>query len=294
MPKYTNKNIFFKIDNTINKSFLTDYCALLFNDKGKPVYYIRIVEKDANAFDNLTHNSGLFNEIHTEKDLKNYKIYPMPNLNKDTDMRRTTVYSVGVGGSGKTYLAMLFAKIYNQLYPENKIYYFTCNPAASDSSIDAFDMEEIIERVDVRKFSREWYQTNERGELYAPDSPLNNSLQIFDDLDVLDGEERKMMWKYITFTNESLRKLDVSSYVMSHSPSDGRITAKFLKELKIYVIYPSLNFRACQNDRVLYHYLKYKPSEIYNLCNLPSRWVWINETKRIVITENQIFRSSSL
>ena len=293
MPIYNNKNIYFQIDRTINKNHLTEYCAVLIYEEGsKPNYYIRVVEKDANIIESS--NSKLFHEIQTEKILKDYKIYPLPNMNKDVDMRRTTVYSVGVGGSGKTYLAMFFASLYHQLYPDNKIFYFTCNPAKNDPSIDKFHMEDIIERIDVRKFSLEWYGINEKGMLYDEDSPLNNSLQIFDDLDVLDGEERKMMWKYITFTNESLRKLDVSSYVMSHSPSDGRITAKFLKELKIYVIYPSLNFRACQNDRVLYHYLKYKASEIYNLCNLPSRWVWINETKRIVITENQIFPSSSL
>jgi len=292
MVRFENKKIFFAIDAKINKQYLNKYIAVLVHktDKKGTLYYIRTEEIDMNS--KIPHN--LYEEINTFEQLKDYDIYPLPNMDDDDQMRRSVVYAVGQAGSGKTTLSAIFAKMYHLLYPTSEIFYFTMNPAKNERAFTEYEVEHIIKRVDVNKFADNWIKENEKGELYNDDSRLKNSLQIFDDLDVLEGDRKKSMWKYITFINESLRKLNVSCYVMAHIPTDGLITRKFLKEIKIYVIYPFLNRRACQYDRVLYAYLQYKRKEVELICNLPSRWIWLNETKRVIITENQIFSSDIL
>lgn len=291
MVKFENKKIFFELDTKINDEYLNKYVAVLLPKEGKDgrIIYIRTVE-----IEERQPRGRSFNEIDTFNNLSDYDIYPIPNLDKDEQMRRSLVYAVGQAGSGKTTLSAVFALLYHKFYPQNKIYYFTMNPATNERAFKEHNIDNVIKKINVTEFADRWYETNEKGELYDEESPFINSLQIFDDLDVLEGERKKSMWKYITFINESLRKLNVSAYVMSHIPSDGLITRKFLKELKIYVIYPFLNKRACQNDRVLLQYLQYKKPEVELLCSLPSRWVWLNETKRVIITQNQIFSSDEL
>lgn len=272
MPIFETKTIYFAVDEKPNSKYADDYVAYM--KKKDSALFIRVTEEKAHK------------EISTltNPEFKDYCIFPLPRLNKNLTIQRSVIYVTGESGSGKTWFTNDYANSYHQIYPDRKIYYLTLNTAVKDESLD----HRIYHKLDVMKFLESYPDLLVKNPKF-----FENSFVIFDDIGKLKDEARKRMWHFIDESLENWRKMNTSILVIAHVSTNYRETTLLIKETNAYVVFPKAN-RSLKSDRVLLTYYKFSQESVDLICSLPSRYVWIDNKRSLIITENQLFPTSMI
>ncbi len=196
-----------------------------------------------------------------------------------TGKTRQFIYMSGMPGSGKTWWAKNYIKIYHKLFPDRKIYYFSRKMNETDVKDIPFAKFLQIENFD--EIMKE-YNGN--------DMIFKDTLVVFDDI-VADDKLQKRIWGFIDQTSELYRKINCSVISCNHTSSDYKKTIKVIAQCDHYVFFPhSLKERS---NRVLSYYFKLKQSIIDKIMDTKSRWVCIDTLKSIVTTENEMYNIST-
>lgn len=279
MPTFEKLKTYFFIDK--KKNVNAQYCALLVNKKDESDILLVRIEKHAT----LDKNVRPYVEINciTNPAFQNYELRLLPSVKKDKTMQREILYVSGSAGSGKSYLANKYAEIYHHIFPTRKIYYLSTNPMADkDRSLT----HNLYQKIDVPKFLEQSAEIVKQNYEF-----FENALFIFDDIDNLENAPKKQIYQIINNIATNFRKGNTSMILLQHLETDYRLTRTILKEMDIYVFFPSL---ITQNNRVLKAYLMMNNNQVDKLHTLPCRkdeklWVAIHKNFEVVITPNQCF-----
>jgi len=150
----------------------------------------------------------------------------MPSADEDF---RQVWYITGSSGSGKSYMAKMYANNYSRMYPDRPIYLIS--KLTEDETIDGMETKPI--RLDYSNWIEDPPNIND----------FNNALVIFDDYDTIDGKEGKAVLGVIEDLcimgrkhNES--QGNVSVLLLTHHLTNYKKTRLLLNEATHYVVYP--------------------------------------------------------
>lgn len=242
------------------------------DDKEKPIFIRQKFPKEQNSFE----------EIETDDDMR---LMFMPKICREDEQQRAVVYISGASGEGKSYLMNMYADLYHQYYPQNKIFYFTKNNASKDRSLD----REKYTIIDVEKFLEKYSDEDEFDKFITDGKEWDNSLMIFDDIGALEKDKKadKIMWSFINILLENKRKNGINILIISHIPTNFKKTMLLIRETTTYVCFPS-NLQV-KSDRFLKSYLGLTKDQLEYIVSIKnSKWCGIDCKKRILITSREI------
>lgn len=189
--------------------------------------------------------------------------------------KRDSLYYCGPSGSGKSYTAARYVKLYRKLFPEHPIYLFSIL-----ESDPAFDGITGLQRIMINE------------ELI--DNPINiqelkDCLVIFDDVDTLQDKLKKNIQHLQRQILECSRKLNTYIISTSHLMNDGARTRSLLNEADYIILFPQSGSIGSLK-RALKYYLGFNNKQIDKLLNTDSRWVIIHKSSPMfVMEEKQIY-----
>lgn len=185
-------------------------------------------------------------------------------------------YAAAPSGSGKSYWVGKYAKQYNRLYPDNKIWLFS--KVDDDTSLDGI---KNLVKVDLD------YQ--------IVDDPidateLKDSLVIFDDTDTIkDKEIRNAVNDLKNDLLETGRHNSTYVLITSHLISNYKETRTVLNESHLITVYPSSG-SSHQIKYVLKNYFGLGNEDLSKLFKLNSRWISLRKVyPQLVISEHKIY-----
>jgi hypothetical protein len=181
------------------------------------------------------------------------------------DEQTDILYIVAPQGAGKSTYTRKFTEQYHKQNPKNPVYLFSRK--ISDPAFD--DLKYIVRIV----LDDNFLEDNDPA-LKAED--FKDSLVIFDDVDVLEGEIRDVVKSLQDELCEIGRSLHVSVVVTSHLFCEGQKSKKILNESTGIVMF--LNGPNYHIKRVLKEYLGLGNKEdMAKILSMPSRWVYISK-----------------
>lgn len=200
---------------------------------------------------------------------------PVPNIEEDRDV----LYIAGPSGSGKSTYTRRYMINYLKVYPDNKIFIFSCVP--KDKAFD--DLPNIV-RIPI-----------DDSLIHINMEDLKDSCCIFDDIDVVPSElVRKILQNLRDRTLEIGRHNHITVCATSHQLLNYKATKVLLNEATSVTVFPGSgssyhikNF--CKNHCGLDN------KAIAKVLALPSRWVtFVRRSPMCVLHEKGIVMLSSL
>lgn len=179
----------------------------------------------------------------------------------------------GTSGSGKSWFAANYAKMWQTLFPEKNVYLFARQE--DDTAFDGIELEEIIaspnlleETLDINTFE--------------------DSLVIFDDMDNL--QDKKVL-DYIHLLLGDLmacgRKKNIYVMYITHKFKNNLKTKVALNESNKIVFFNGTGDK--NNIDVLKDYACMKSDEIKRMITLPGRWACLERNRpRYVVYEKGV------
>jgi ABC-type dipeptide/oligopeptide/nickel transport system ATPase component len=194
----------------------------------------------------------------------------IPNTKKERDVGLIC----GASGSGKSYFIKQYIKEYKKTFKKNNIYMF--------SNLDYDETLDDDLKIDRVKIDEELLTDP----LSVED--FENSLVIFDDIDVIRQKELKnAVYQIMDEILETGRHLRVSCLMTVHYPTGNQLK-RILNECMFYVYFPWGATRA--NNYVLENYLGVDKLDIKKIKATKSRWAVIFKNyPQAVITEKAIW-----
>lgn len=206
-----------------------------------------------------------------EIDIEDGSLEIIPNING-----RECGYAAAPSGSGKSYWVAKYAKQYNKLFPENKVFLFS----KVDGDVSLKGINNLV-KIDLD------YQ--------LVDDPIDatelaDSLVIFDDTDTIKDKEIR------TSINELKEDLletgrHNSTYVLitSHLITNYKETRTVLNESHLITVYPSSG-SSYQIKYVLRQYFGMSNEDIAKLFKLNSRWITVKKNyPQLVMSEHKVY-----
>ena len=120
---------------------------------------------------------------------------------------------------------------------------------------------------------------------------LKDSLIVFDDINDanLNKYETAILNKFIIDVIENSRHYNLSVIITSHMMANFKQTRPFLYESSAVVIYPQWSNLA-QIEKVMRSYYSMSTTQIKDIFNSPSRWVYVNTiTPKYIMTQHEIY-----
>jgi len=150
----------------------------------------------------------------------------MPSADENT---RQIFYIAGSSGSGKSYMAKMYANNYSKMYPDRSVYLIS--KLEHDETIDSMTIPPI--RLDYSTWIDDPPNIND----------FANCLVIFDDYDTIEGKEGKAILNVIEDLCIMGRKHNeqqgnVSVLLLTHHLTNYKKTRLLLNEATHYVVYP--------------------------------------------------------
>jgi len=192
----------------------------------------------------------------------------------DPELERTISFVAGRSGSGKSHYTGALLKEYKKIYVDNPIYVFSMKK--SDPALDKLGVERIM--IDQSLI----------------DDPLKledfeDSMLVFDDIDVLEGKLRKAVYNIMEQGLEIGRSMHVSMIVTNHLLTNGKDTRRLLNEAQYISFFPAMGSFYGINY-LLSRYLGCSKAQIQKIKHLKSRWVTIrNCCPTLVICQNECY-----
>jgi hypothetical protein len=207
--------------------------------------------------------------------LRSGQFMPLPNqlTYKSGKNQREIMYVCASQGSGKSTFTAKYIKEYQKQFPKNNVYVIS-QIEEDDAFKDIKNLKrlEIDERLISDPISYEMFE---------------NSLVIFDDVDVMSNKEIKNA--VLQLRNEIAelgRHKNISMLQTSHASCNGTKTKSIIQECSCVVLFMK---GGNTYNRLLKEYLGFNDPEVRALKKLNSRWVCIHKTyPSIILTENEI------
>lgn len=213
-------------------------------------------------------------EYHSQMNLNDNKLTFLPMFNLDPD-QRTVAYITGASGSGKTTTSVQLMLLYNKLYPQNNIYFFSNKP--EDKAVDAH--RNIIKRVKVDEETIDKLNLNN----------YKNSLVVYDDNELQKSKKISQgMEHFGSLIMNQGRSKNIHFILISHLANNYKSTRNILLEMTIFYFYPK-HTTAYSIKYVLQKYFGLSPQQIQRIFSLNSRWVAIKKFPLMCISQNSIF-----
>jgi hypothetical protein len=206
-----------------------------------------------------------------EIDIKDGKVVPFPTVET-----RQCAYAAAPSGSGKSYWAKNYAKMYNKAFPSNKVFLFS--KVSNDVSLKG--IKNLIPIILDQELVDDEITCDE----------LADSLVIFDDTDCITNAE---ILKAVNQLKDSIletgRHHRIHCLITSHLISDYKKTRTVLNESHILTVYPSSG-SAHQIKSVLAKYWGLDKKDIDKIFRLNSRWVSIRKNfPQMVLSEHKVY-----
>lgn len=217
-------------------------------------------------------------------DIEKYKLIPLIKICDPKNKQRSVIVIFGKAGSGKSVLTNNICELYRVQNPLQKIYFISNNNVMRDTSINHAIYEFINLNQLIKRFSNV-----EEMEKFRTSDEFDNSLIVFDDIDLNDDiKKKKVFYTFLGIILKFKRKNLISVIFTTHDISDYRYTSLLFIELNMYIIYNGNLMN--RSNRVLEKYLKLTQKEIKKITdNKTSRWTAIDVDIKTVITENEIY-----
>lgn len=192
----------------------------------------------------------------------------LPNLDPARNHR---LYIVGASGSGKSYFCADYIRRYFGRYPNNRFYLLTNK--TDDPVLDDLNPT-IISAEQAATFSN----INE----------LANSVVLFDDVDSLDKEQRKVVMQLYSHLLKDGRSLHIDVILTSHAPSNYHETRDALINSSHLVFFPKFN-HGYHLNQFLKLYGDLSQAQIREIQAWNTRWCVIHrEVPRFILSEHNL------
>ena len=213
------------------------------------------------------------------------RIMILPILCRDGEELRDVLYLSASAGSGKSYFLNMFCKIYHMFYPKNELYFLTCNDFKQDKSLD----HEMYKNLNMNDFID---MVSENQEEIAKDGTIfKDSIVVLDDVGVIahDKKKERNLWQFVNTGLENARKRLMSLIIVSHVPTNYKLTSVLVREATWYIPFPGN--QQVKSDRFLNCYLGLNKKQVHRITDEEdnSRWVAINCKKKLVVSEYKIY-----
>lgn len=196
----------------------------------------------------------------------NKSFFPLP-------LGDNVIYVSGRRGAGKSTFCSDYMRYYADI-TKNKV--FLISKHADDESIK---MPNRSIRIPIDEL------------MNLQMSELSNSLMVFDDINdaTLTAKETSELYKYLVDCIENSRHNNISIVITSHMMADYKKTRPYLYESNAIVFFPN-HSNIAQVEKVLRGYYSLSSSQITDLLNLKSRWIYLSTTgKKYVIAGDVMF-----
>jgi hypothetical protein len=151
--------------------------------------------------------------------------------NNGSGLHNDVIIITGKKGVGKTELAKMFAYIFNQHEPEDKIAVFCGIP----------DLYEDLSEFAGKKFLQiDLDEIEEEGEFVVPPVEMfQDTLVIFDDTEKHESKDiEKMLWRLVNTLAQKGRNFRVTLICILHQLNKGITSNTLLREMDALVIFP--------------------------------------------------------
>jgi hypothetical protein len=197
-----------------------------------------------------------------------------PNKKSERDV----VFITAPSGAGKSWWCRDYLKVYNKMYPKNKVYLFS-----SLEHDDTLDPLTFIKRIKIK--SPQFLTLDLKVE------DFKDTCVLFDDCDCIrDKAVLKQVYSIMNMVLETGRHENVTCLVTSHAATAGLQTKCILREAKSCVIFPK-TAGARGLKYLLEGYFGLSKEEIERVKRAPGRWVSIFRTFPVVcMSQNEVFQ----
>jgi len=219
---------------------------------------------------------------HKTASLEDGNFIPIPNPKFDSNV----YYLNGPRGSGKTYLSVSIAEMYNELHPDRNIYIFS-QTATTDQNTKLYGR---LKNLQVMVLDDTLITNPLKLE------ELRDSLCIFDDYNTLgevsiqEGKKTKTynlskaVQKIIDDVIQNGRHYNISSIICSHMMFAYAKSRQILEELNYLVFYRDTGSR--HKRKYLQDFMGLEKQDVTNILARKSRWTLVSKmSPRFVLTE---------
>ena len=231
----------------------------------------QVVTDDKKAFVYLENNDKRKVESKSSKT----RIEPLIAYKGD----RNLIYITGPSGAGKSIIAAEFAQQYKALNKHNRIFYCCSTDIKDDRTWGELD---FVTPIDICKIYSENMDQEEEREMIK--KLFGNSLIVFDDLDMMPKEKKKVMTRFQGKIIEVGRKYEVNAIVISHIVCGGQNTKMILNECSLYITFKGM----IKGNRLLKHYKGFSDYQLESI-NAPS-WCAFNFRYNCILTSQWVKR----
>lgn len=261
------------------------------------VYKMRVSDQDQLDLENSVISSDppvnkillkIYNEVQAvldykfqrEYSTKGSSLFPYPIVKKG---QRASIYVSGASGSGKSYWCAQYAIVYKSIFPDHKLYLFSCK-----KSDPVFDEIPELNRIELNKDFIDDVANNDWEEQYS------NSLCIFDDVEMLKNKQDKAVYNSLKELKSNILTLGRSANIdiisIVHKGLSGDMSKIELSEANQIVLFPTSNMN--ESRKIAKTYIGLDATQIKRLMKdaEDSRWILINRTyPPFVVTKKSIY-----
>ena len=199
---------------------------------------------------------------------------PLPQVD---EKKRTTVYTAGKAGSGKSVFSAALIRRYKKLFPHRKIYGVCKTKLANDPA---------YAELGIKQLPVSFFESTEGAAFDVEHAfPKEGCLVLFDDWDSLEKGEKKCVLNGIADILNLGRKMQISAIVTSHLLTNYNETRAVIHEANYVVLYPQHElyqsiYYLCQRLGV--------PKDMIGRLRQKGRWVMIhNSNPTYVLSETE-------
>jgi hypothetical protein len=232
----------------------------------------------------IVHNDGSLEYIYLDENqnkslkvMEGSRIEPIMLYGSDKiKFQRAIYYTYGTSGKGKSLIAFVYSIQYHKLYPHDRIFYVCATDINDDENFSELD---YVKQLDPEKIYDINMPTDDERELIKR---LSDSLFIFDDIDMLPVDKKKIYTRFQFKLIEVGRKYNINLLIITHINLGGHNTKMILNEIDQYFTFKD----TLENNGYLLKYLKMKQEDINKIKT--SSWVCVNNKYGLIITPQSI------
>lgn len=195
-----------------------------------------------------------------------------------TEGDRNLIYITGPSGAGKSIIAAEFCKQYHSINPKNRVFYVCSTDIKDDKTWG--EMTDFVTPIDITEIYGNNMDQEEEREMIK--TLFANSLIVFDDLDMMPKEKKKIMNRFQGKIVEVGRKYECNAIIISHIVCGGINTKMILNECNMYITFKGM----IKGNRFLKSYKGFTDAQLENIKT--TSWACFNFRCGYIITPQSV------